>query len=83
MNGKTAAVSANTGAVTKINKETTSRIERIKIQFSVLSGHATGLGGVRYICLARSSSAPLQVFRRLIHKLHKRQFRHQGRDDTE
>jgi len=37
-NGRTAAVSANTGAVTKINRYTASRIERIKIQFSVLSG---------------------------------------------
>jgi len=31
-------VSANTGAETRINQEIASRIERIKLQFSVLSG---------------------------------------------
>jgi len=45
-NGRTAAVSANPLAVTKINRYTASRIERIKIQFSVMAGPWTVAGSL-------------------------------------
>ncbi len=65
-NGRTAAVSANTGAVTKINRYIASRIERIKIQFSVLAQPALLFSSERnsrfcYLCIGSMEINPGQI----------------------